>query len=55
VWSATGANDDTFRSASLSANGKVVAFISSASLASGDPSTGAGPTADREDVYVLTS
>jgi Tol biopolymer transport system component len=55
VWSATGANDDTFRSASLSANGKVLAFISSASLSPDDPGTGAGPTAAREDVYVLTS
>jgi hypothetical protein len=53
-----GASTDTFRSASVSANGSVVAFITSASLGASEndssgPGGGAGPTGDREDVYVL--
>ena len=46
-------NTETYRSPSLSADGHVLAFITSASLSSDDPGSANGPSHDaREDVYV---
>ena len=58
VTGTEGTNTDTFRSPSLSANGQVLAFITSASLTGDDPDAASsrGPSHyAREDVYVQTS